>query len=99
MPSARCRNSGSAGLRERDRIEFQQLRIVVEHLLEMRHEPALVDGIAGKAAADLIVDAAERHPLEASAGTVAVRDPRPAAGGHSAEMNSRIGGLGNFGAP
>ena len=30
----------------------------------MRREPALVDRIAGEAAAEMVVDAAERHPLE-----------------------------------
>ena len=39
----------------------QQLRIVVEHLLEVRHHPALVHAVAMKAAGKLIVDAAARH--------------------------------------
>ena len=38
--------------------ELDQLGVVVEHLLEVRYEPALVDGVAGEAAADVIVDAA-----------------------------------------
>ena len=42
----------------RDRQELEQLRIVVEHFFEMRHQPALVDRIAGEAAAEMIVNAA-----------------------------------------
>src|SRR5436309_5285057 len=48
----------------RPRKQFQELRIVVEHLLEMRREPALVDGIAREAAAKVIVDAALAHARE-----------------------------------
>ena len=33
-------------------------RVVVEHLLEVRHEPVRVDGVAREPAADLVVDAA-----------------------------------------
>ena len=35
-----------------------ELRVVVEHLLEMRDEPALVDAVARKPAAEMVVDAA-----------------------------------------
>ncbi len=38
--------------------------VVVEHLLEVRHEPAGVDGVAVKAAADLVVHSPRRHPVE-----------------------------------
>ena len=38
--------------------QLDELGIVVEHLLEMRDQPAVVDGIAGEAAAEMIVDAA-----------------------------------------
>ena len=38
-----------------------ELRLVVEHLLEMRHEPALVHRVAMEAAAELIVHAALGH--------------------------------------
>src|SRR5208337_5657224 len=40
------------------RHELDQKRIVVKHFLEMRHEPALVDGVARKPAADMVVDPA-----------------------------------------
>ena len=48
----------------RERQELEQLRIVVEHLLEMRHQPALVDGIARETAAEMIVDAALADALQ-----------------------------------
>ena len=38
--------------------------VVVEHLLEVRDEPALVDRIAVKAAADQVVHAARGHGVE-----------------------------------
>ena len=38
--------------------QLDELGVVVEHLLEMRDEPAIVDGVAGKAAAEVIIDAA-----------------------------------------
>ncbi len=41
-----------------DRQKFEELCIVVEHFFEMRHEPALVDRIARKAAAEMIVNSA-----------------------------------------
>ena len=39
-------------------------RVVVEHLLEVGHQPELVDRVAVEAAADLVVDPAGGHPLE-----------------------------------
>ena len=39
-------------------------RVVVEHLLEVGDEPALVDRVAVEAAADEVVHAAGRHPVE-----------------------------------
>ena len=42
----------------------QQLGVVVEHLLEMRNDPALVDAVAMESAGELVVDAAARHLLE-----------------------------------
>src|SRR5688500_14961002 len=53
-----------AGARMCDREQFQELRVVVEHLLEVRHEPALVDRIPRKAAAEVIVDAALADVLQ-----------------------------------
>src|SRR6202167_3536656 len=42
----------------RDGEELEQLGIVVTHFLEMRDQPALIHGVAGKTAAEMIVDAA-----------------------------------------
>jgi hypothetical protein len=39
-------------------------RVVVEHLLEVRHEPPLVDRVAVEAAADEVVHAAGGHRVE-----------------------------------
>ena len=51
-------------MRVRQRQQLQQLRIVVQHLLEMRHQPEGVGGISGITAAEVIVDAALRHAVE-----------------------------------
>ena len=45
-------------------VDADEQRLVVEHLLEVRHEPALVDRVAGEATADVVVDAAGRHRVE-----------------------------------
>ena len=42
-------------------VEVQQLGIIVEHLLEMRHKPLGINGVPCEAAADLVVHAAGRH--------------------------------------
>src|SRR5260221_2736794 len=47
-----------------EREQFEQERIVVKHLFEMRHEPTLVDRIAREAAAEMIVDAALANASE-----------------------------------
>src|SRR5207253_10551503 len=45
-------------------IVSQQLGIVVGHLLEMGHQPALIDRISMETAAELIVNAAAGHFFE-----------------------------------
>jgi hypothetical protein len=52
-----------AGLVRLD-VDRGKLRVVVQHLLEVRHQPARVGGVAVKAAAHVIADAAARHALE-----------------------------------
>ena len=47
--------------RVRVKVELRELRVVVEHLLEMRHEPFGVHGVASETAAKLVVDAAGGH--------------------------------------
>ena len=49
---------------ERVQVGGGEQRVVVEHLLEVRHEPALVDRVAVEAAADEVVHPAGRHPVE-----------------------------------
>ena len=51
-----------------------QERVVVEHLLEVRHEPDAVDGVAVEAPAELVVDAAVGHAVERDQGHL--RRPR-----------------------
>ncbi len=41
--------------------QIEDLRIIIEHLFKMRREPVLIGGIAGIAAAQMIIDAALRH--------------------------------------
>ena len=45
-------------------IDRREQRVVVEHLLEVRDEPLLVDGVAVEAAAHEVVHAAGRHRVE-----------------------------------
>src|SRR6516162_10882103 len=47
---------------EREKLEDE--RVVVEHLLEMRDQPALVHRIAREPSAEMVVDAAFRHARE-----------------------------------
>ena len=41
-----------------------QQGVVVQHLLEVRRQPVGIGAVAGEAAAQLVVDAAVRHPVE-----------------------------------
>ena len=53
-----------AGLLPGERQQLEQGRVVVEHLLEMRHQPGGVGGVAREAAAQVIVDAALAHAMQ-----------------------------------
>ena len=44
-------------------IQIEQLRVVVEHFLEVWHKPFLIGGIPAKATANLVVNAACGHPF------------------------------------
>ena len=44
-------------------IVLQQLGVVIAHLLEVRHDPALVYGVSMKSAGKLVVDSSVRHLL------------------------------------
>ena len=48
----------------------KQQGVVVEHLLEVRHDPAGVDGVAREPACELVVHAAPGHRLEGADGHV-----------------------------
>ena len=52
------------GARGEARIQAEQLRVVGEHLLEMRDRPFGIDAVAAESAAELVVDAAGRHVRE-----------------------------------
>ena len=43
------------------RVGAQQQRVVVQHLLEMRYYPGVVDAVPGEAAGQLVIDAAAGH--------------------------------------
>ena len=57
-------NAGVAGCLVGLEIEANEERVVVEHLLEVRHQPVRIDRVAVEAATDLVVDAARRHAPE-----------------------------------
>ena len=57
-----------AGDRGGCRIDAEELRVVVEHFLEMRDGPGLIHRIAREAAAQLIVDAAFGHARQGERG-------------------------------
>ncbi len=87
----------SLGDLPRLQIEPGELRVVVEHLLEVRHEPAAVDRVAMEAAADLVVDPAARMASSVfSTASSAVGSPTRR---HSRSRKRRRCGNGNFGAP
>jgi len=50
--------------------EAREEGIVVQHLLEMRHQPALVDAVAMDPASHLVVDPAPRHGAKGGGGHV-----------------------------
>ena len=53
-----------AGERPGVQVDPRELRVVVQHLLEMRHEPAGVGRVAVEAAAELVAQAAVGHRVE-----------------------------------
>ena len=95
---ARCANSGLPLRCISERQQLEQLRVVVEHLLEMRHQPALVDRIAREAAAEMIVDAALADALERDARR-SRRSARRRCAARRARAIRTSPRCGNFGAP
>ncbi len=53
-----------AGREPRVEVRRHEQRVVVQHLLEVRHEPLRVDGVAVEAAADEVVQPTRRHSVE-----------------------------------
>ena len=64
MPSIRASSAAPVAAAYKS-VQLEELRIVVEHFFEVRDEPARVDGVAREASAEMVVDAALAHPLEA----------------------------------
>ena len=61
-------------------IYAKQKRVVVQHLLEVRHGPVLVDAVPGEAPTELVIHATPRHrrqgPLHHAVGALTVGCPR-----------------------
>ena len=72
-------------------VDADQQRLVVEHLLEVGHQPLLVDRVAGEAAADVVVHAAAGHRVERRGDDRAARRPAGAHVGpqHQVEAHRR----------
>ena len=71
-------NAGSSSSAAAPGIERQQLRVVVQHLFEMRNLPAFIDAVAEKTAAEMIAEsslghARKREARHASRGICIVR--------------------------
>ena len=66
----------AAGDEPRVEIRGDEQRVVVEHLLEVRDEPAVVDRVAVEAAADEVVHAAGGHPVERPLGHLQLASPQ-----------------------
>ena len=74
--------------------EIDELGIVVEHLLEMRHQPACIDGVARVAAAEMVVDAALRDVRRGSGRRHRGGAPSPPLAGAPQQLEEP--GLGKF---
>jgi hypothetical protein len=89
-----------AGQRPGVGVELQERPVVVEHLLEMRDRPALVDRIAAEAAAQLVAHAPARHLAQGEQRHVArLRGTGPLRLAHQEEQLARARELGRRGKP
>jgi hypothetical protein len=59
---------GMAGEPPPVRVRTQQKRVVVQHLLEVRHHPLPVDAVPGEPSTQLVVDPAARHRHQSALG-------------------------------
>ena len=64
VSSTTRRASGSSRRAPPVQVGAEQQSVVVQHLLEVRDDPVRVDGVAGEAARELVVDPAPGHRLE-----------------------------------
>ena len=78
-----------AGHGEGVAVDRQQLAVVVQHLLEVRHAPLAIDGVAREAAAQVIVDAAGGHALALQQERLARRGAERQAPGPPQEIVAR----------
>ena len=77
--------------------QIEQRGIVVEHLLEMRHQPFGIGGVAGEAAAQMIVDAALAHAPQRDIDRLAIAGIAAALPGAPEQLEDRH--LGKFRRP
>ena len=72
-------------------VDADQRRLVVQHLLEVGHQPLAVDRVAGEPAADVVVDAARRHRVERRGDDPAgvLRSARHVGAQHELEVEGR----------
>ncbi len=64
-----ARRASLARHREHRGVDAEQLGLVVQHLLEVRHQPLRVDRVAREPAAEMVVDAALGHAARPLDGT------------------------------
>ncbi len=76
-------------------VDLDEERLVVEHLLEVRYQPALVDRVPREAAAQVVVDAARRHGVERGRDDLQRAVAGPGAAGPQQEL--QVHGLGELG--
>ena len=74
--------------------DLDNLRIVIQHLLEHRLQPALVRAVTEEAAADMVMDAAEQHGVEG--GENKLRELRHAGAQEGAPHQFQQQGIGKF---
>ena len=79
------------------RVDPQQQRVVVQHLLEMRYHPSIVDAVAGEPAGELVIHSAAGH-RRAGRRTASSACGEPVRSQCRSSASSNADG-GNFGAP
>ena len=90
MPRATAAKSSRPVRRAASAKTGEQERVVGEHLLEVRQQPARVRAVAVEAAAELVVDAARGHGLEACAWPCSSRAASPERACSSMQQRERL---------